>query len=118
MKTLADLINGYRQNKHSFASKMVTAFSLVSALMFGMVNLAQAAGVEDITDCTKEISTPGPHRLAVNCDRGISITASDIQLDLDRHTILGAGCDSKGTVGISVTGSNVHISNGSVKAFY
>jgi nitrous oxidase accessory protein NosD len=106
-------------NKHSFASKMLTAFWLTSALMFGMVNAAQAGDVNRITDCSAGISMEGQYKLVVDCDSGIDIRADNVELDLDGHTIAGSDCDPTTppqTFGIRLTGrKNVRVFKGTLR---
>jgi len=95
------------------------------ALMFVMVGLAQAEVKTLACSPTKEVQVidmPGEYVLIEDCavERdGISINASDVQLNLDGHTISGPGCDVRPEhpTGITVFGSNVHVTGGTVKGF-
>jgi len=117
METFANQIKSCRQTRHSLCSRMLKAF----ALMFVTVGLAQAEVTELACSPTQElrIDNPGEYVLAEDCavqGDGISITASGVQLNLDGHTLSGPGCDPR-TTGITVFGSNVHVTGGTVKGF-
>jgi len=103
------------------------------AVVFVIMGLPQAASadtkiVTPIRDCRGNPGEPykiemsGQYRLDVNCSvrtgaNGIAITASDVYLDLNGHTISGPGSrcffGDQTSVGIGVGGSNVHIVGGS-----
>lgn len=91
------------------------------ALVFVMIGLPQAASaVTSIKACPYEIGSPGQYRLDVDCSvppggTGIYISASGVHLNLRGHTISGPGCSGPSTFGILVSGSDVHIINGTAK---
>jgi hypothetical protein len=127
MEIVTNQINGDRGSEHSFALRMLTAFSLVSALMLAMGSLAQAAEVTEIKECpyTIENVSQASYRLVVDCvldKTGISINhAEDVELDLDGHSISrpGLGCDDVDKVGINVShSSRVRVANGTLKKFF
>jgi parallel beta-helix repeat protein len=125
MELLANQIKGARRREHSFALRMLTAFSLVSTLMLAMGSLAQAAEVIEI-GCGTRIEQSGHYRLAVDCvlaasdEVGISIGAVDVELDLDGHIISGPGCfesksDMPTGIVVQTKSSRVRVANGTLK---
>lgn len=130
METFANQIESYRRTRQSFCSSTLKAF----ALMFVMVGLAQAevtklacSDDKGLQPISKRIDEPGNYVLIESCvvkGDGISIRASNVQLNLNGHTLSGpgvgpapgVGCDGS-SVGITVFGSNVHVTGGTVKDF-
>jgi parallel beta-helix repeat protein len=75
------------------------ALALVLAGGFGALDgLVPAASAATTVSCGSTISTAGSYALAANCSAGITITASDVTLNLNGHTMTGAGGFSDGVV--------------------
>ena len=122
MKTFVSQIKSHTQIRHSFCVRML--LTTTCALAFGIIGLQQAASAAaptSITTCPYVINSPGEYRLDVDCSVGpnetaIAIEASDVYLNLRGHTISGPGLRcSDSSVGIYVSGSDVHIINGTIK---
>jgi parallel beta-helix repeat protein len=129
MEILANQINGDRGSQHSFALRVLTAFSLVSALMLAMGSLAQSAEVIEI-GCKYIISNAGHYKLVEDCvldptdarPFGVQINSADVELDLDGHIISGPGCDPNADRPIGIAegqptqgSSRVRVANGILK---
>jgi parallel beta-helix repeat protein len=75
------------------------ALALVLAGGLGALDgLVPAASAATTVSCGSTISTAGSYALAANCGAGIMITASDVTLNLNGHTMTGAGGFSDGVV--------------------
>ncbi len=101
----------------------VTFFHAVSAQEAQQEQIqGQAEAQQEITDCAAPISkSQVQYKLVVNCDRTISIEASEVELDLGGHTISGPGCGQNEPTqsGIKLNGqSHVRVINGTVKDFF
>jgi parallel beta-helix repeat protein len=104
---------------------MLTTF----ALTFVMAGLTEAAPPTVITSLPYTISSSGQYKLGADLAVGsgvtaIGITANDVHLNLNGHTISGPiltasdALAAPTTAGISVfIATNVHINNGTVKGF-
>src|SRR3989449_6771163 len=104
--------------------RMFGSMALFAGLALSFLAVQPAAAATDINSCPFVIATPGQYRVAndlVSTLSGacITITASDVHLNLVGHTITGpTNCATPLTplsIGIQVGAvSNVHINNGTV----
>lgn len=97
------------------------ATTLLAGLAVGLGSAAPAAAETVITGPGVVIKTPGKYRLGNDITVafggiGIDIQASNVELDLGNHAVVGPGSEIGGrTQGILVEGNSVHINNGTLR---
>jgi parallel beta-helix repeat protein len=138
MKTFTSQIQRHTQIRRSFCSRILVLVTTTFALVFVMSSLGQAAsaGTKIINLDCEDLIRPmhpivsGEYFLKEDCQVGlnmtaIQITADKVHLNMGGHTIAGpirtpSECETATADfhGINVTGSNVHINNGTVIGFF
>jgi len=85
------------------ASRVVSALVLAGALG-ALGGFASAASAATTVSCGSTIDAAGSYALAADCSGlGITITASNVTLNLDGHTMTGTGAGTGGGSGVFVT---------------
>lgn len=110
---ITDALNNLSQ-ADSITSKMdQTAIAINSKLDIFVNNFLITQS--DVVGGFLTLSTSGEYRLATDITATVTITAPDVSLDLDNHTITGNSA-ARSVITVGLNGNNAHICNGQVVA--